>query len=136
MKHKKFTPYGAMLAARQQFNNPPDIVVVCVGQNGWAAAKSWNAQQGSDALALVLPPGEPPERFRWPVSNCFCLVEWSSGPGRDLIIKLVEVLLSGEALSVTVIPKFSDFKRPAWVKIGDEWRQQREVIRTYNRVVR
>lgn len=128
---KIFPPYGAILAARQQFNNPPEITVICVGQNGWSAAKRWNARNDQDVVALVLEPGETPERFRWPVSGCVCVIEWFAGPGRDLIIRLIRVLSSSGAVSVSVVPKFTDLKRPAWLKIGGEWQQQREVIQTY-----
>jgi len=69
----KFPAYGKALADRQQFNNLPALVVVCVGGNCWNRAKRW--QQHTNIEALVLLPDSTPSALQWPVNNCLCLVE-------------------------------------------------------------
>jgi hypothetical protein len=131
----KLPAYGKELVARQQFNNPPFLVVICVGQDSWSDAKEW--QQRTDICPLVLTPDQQPHDLQWPVAECRCLIEWSFGPGESLIIELVRCLLAAGAESVTVRPLFEDVKlsycfydtkRP----IGQRWTPVRQMIKIYH----
>lgn len=130
----KLPPYGKELQTRQQFNNRPFLVIVCVGADSWQSAKKWN--QRSDICAMVLPPEQPPNDYQWSVNDCLCIVEWNTGPSEQLIICLVRSLLSAGALSVTVRPLFVDLSTPEWLydltkPIGKRWIQTREILKTY-----
>jgi hypothetical protein len=132
--NKKLPPHGSALAERQKFLNLPFLVVVCVGQDAWNSAKRWNSK--GDNCALVLPSGDHPERFTWPVSRCTCVVEWNTGPSSTLIINLVRCLLMASADIVVVWPRFVDDRSPSVVyddtrQPGERWVQCRETIRVY-----
>ena len=108
------------------------MVVICVGGDAWGSAKSWRKR--SDNEAIVLPAGEAPEGFKWPVRGCMCVIEWSTGPTAALIVRLVQCLLFEAAQSVTVWPTFVEYSTPTHlrdVKDGT-WHRCREQIRTYN----
>lgn len=123
-------PFGKELAARQQFGNRPFAAVVCIGQNAWQNAKKWHRQ--ADMAPMVLPAGEQPERYKWPVLGCLCLVDWDTGPAGDFVIRLVKCLLKAGASSVTVRPLFVDFSKPPILMIDGKWQQIREMIKTYH----
>ncbi|WAR43725.1 hypothetical protein [Methylomonas rapida] len=131
---KKLPPHGSALAERQKFLNLPFLVVVCVGQDSWNSAKRWNSR--GDNCGLVLPSGENPERFTWPVTRCTCVIEWNAGPDSALIINLVRCLLLAGADLVVVWPRFVDYRSPIVAyddtrQPGDRWVQCRETIRIY-----
>lgn len=128
----KLPSFGKDLAASQQVGNPPTYVAIGVGANRWNNAKTINERM-DDMHKLILQPGIDPELCRWPVDGCIVVVEWSVGPGVDMITKLISTLLKFGAISVAVIPKFVDLTKPAWLMINGEWIQQREMIRTYHK---
>ena len=106
------------------------MVVICVGGDAWDSAKKWRARQ--DIEALVLPAGEAPERFKWPVRNCLCVIEWSTGPVAALIVRLVQCLLFEAAVTVTVWPTFVDTSTTTHVFNNGAWHRVREQLRTYS----
>ena len=106
------------------------MVVICVGGDAWDSAKKWRARQ--DIEALVLPAGEAPERFKWPVRNCLCVIEWSTGPVAALIVRLVQCLLFEAAETVTVWPTFVDTSTTTHVFNNGAWHRVREQLRTYS----
>lgn len=125
----RLPPFGKDQAARLQYGNRPFAAVVCIGQNDWQNAKKWHRQ--ADMAPMVLPAGEQPERYKWPVLGCLCLVDWDTGPTGDFVVRLVKCLLRAGALSVTVRPLFVDHAAPAWLLIDGRWQQVREIIKTY-----
>jgi hypothetical protein len=129
MKAQRLPPFGKDLNARLRFGNMPLIVVVCVGVDAWSSAKKWKQSQDNDAL--VLPPSEDPESFKWPVRNCVCVIEWSTGPTASLIVKLIQCLLFDAAKSVTVWPTFVDYSSTTHLFKDGTWHRVREQIRTY-----
>lgn len=129
MNTQKLPPYGKDLNTRLRFGNPPFMVVVCVGGDAWCSAKRW--LKNPDVEAIVLPAGESPEGFKWPVRNCICVIEWSAGPAAALIVRLVQCLLFEAANSVTVWPTFVDPSTPTHLFRDGTWHRVREQIRTY-----
>lgn len=127
----KLPPYGKNLLTRQQYNNLPFLVIICIGANAWQSAKQW--QQRPKIAPLMLPPDQPPEKLTWPVKDCLCIVDWDAGAPESLIIKLVKCLLSAGALSVSVRPLFVDLSTPDWLydltkPTGNRWVQVRETM--------
>jgi hypothetical protein len=124
MKNKKLPPFGALLSERQKFKNPPWLVVVCVGAGAWAPAKARKVR--GDSVGLVLPPGENPSAFTWPVNGCRVVVEWNTGPGVELVVELARELLRAGAKTVTIWPRWVDYSNP---HLG--WPAKQPPIRTY-----
>jgi len=121
---KKLPPFGKILIERQQFKNPPWMVVVAVGANAWNSAKSRNSR--GDSVAMVLPPGESPNSFTWPVSGLMTVIEWAQGPSVDQVVDLARALLRAGAESVTIWPRWVDYSNPHL-----EWPADKPPIRTY-----
>ncbi|MFZ2403885.1 MAG: hypothetical protein WAW41_02035 [Methylobacter sp.] len=132
MTAKKLPPFGKELNARLRFGNHPFLVYVCIGVDAWTTAKK--CQQIQDNAALVLPAGEAPEKFTWPVRNCRCVIEWSTGPKADLIVRLIQCLIFESANTVIVWPTFVDHSKPSHLyDVNDRtWHRVREEIRTYD----
>lgn len=133
MVARKLPPFGKALAAMHSAENPPEIVIICAGQNCFGRARDW--QKNPQVWALVMPDGEQPSKFLWQVSGIYCLIDWDRGPNAEQVMNLVKVLLKSGAANVTVRPKWIDVKQPAI--IGDidqpiaQWKQVRERIVTY-----
>lgn len=121
---KKLAPFAKALLERQRFKNLPFLVVVCLGAGAWDTAKARNTR--GDSVSLVLPPGESPGAYIWPVAHCLTVIEWNQGPGEKLIIELARVLLIAGAESVTVWPRWVDYSNP-----NLEWPADKQPIRTY-----
>ncbi|WAR43882.1 hypothetical protein [Methylomonas rapida] len=117
----KLPPFGTILVERQRFKNPPWLVVVCVGAGAWQSAKIRNGR--GDSVGLVLPPGENPASFNWPIQGCKCVVEWSVGPSVDDVVELVKALLRSGAELVAV--------NPIWQNGVANTGEPREVVRIY-----
>lgn len=131
---RKLPPFGKSIAERQKFQDPPWLIVICVGAGAWDSAKTRN--QRCDSAAMVLLPGESPSAFIWPVSGCLVVVEWNHGPGENLIIELVKALLLAGSQSVTVWPVWADYTKSIveydpTKPVGSRFVQIRECIRTY-----
>ncbi len=125
----KMIPFGKYLAVRQRFNNPPEYVVIYVGDGSWQKAKQW--PQNSDICPLVLPDGEQPGNYQWPVAGCRCVIEWSPGPSESQVSELIRCLLLSGSMVVVVRPMFVDRDSPAWLYENGKWRQLREITRVY-----
>lgn len=100
----KLPPYGAALAERLKWQNLPFMVVVCVGLNAWTQAKIW-AGSPNDISPLVLPDGDSPKVYKWPVKECFVLVQRLQGPTDIVITDLIYALLSAGAARVVIWSK-------------------------------
>lgn len=126
---QKFPPFGKELDSRIRYNNRPFLVIICVGSNAWNSAKKW--KKNPDIEAMVLTPDDSPERLKWPVHDCLCIVEWNTGPAVKIIVRLVQCLLAENALSVTVYPIFVDHSEPAFLYYDKAWHIMRDRIRTF-----
>lgn len=105
----KLPPFAKTLIARQQYRNHPFLAVVCAGVEAWEHAQQWNRQP--DYSAVVLPAGQRPDSFKWPVKGLDCIIERSAGPDDSLIIDLVKALFLSGALTVSVRPNNVDYQR-------------------------
>jgi hypothetical protein len=121
---KKPAPFAKALLERQQFKNLPFLVAVCVGAGAWESAKARNKR--TDSAGLVLPSGENPGAYIWPVAHCMVVVEWNRGPGVALVVELARELLRAGAESVTVWPRWVDYSQP-----NLEWPADQPPIKTY-----
>ena len=121
---KRLAPYGKLSVDRQCFNNPAWLTVVCVGGDAWNSAKARNSR--GDSVGLVLPPGEHPAGFTWPVNHCLVVVEWTQPAPEQLIVELAKALLIAGAESVTVWPRWEDYSNPHL-----EWPEDKQLIETY-----
>jgi hypothetical protein len=131
---KKLPPFGKELAEKLLSDNPPWLVIVCIGRDCWRRAKHW--QKNSTVWALVMPASESPLGFVWQVAALYVLVDWDLGPTHSQIIQLVKVLLVAGAEQVTVRPCWVDASQPAVEydasrPAGDRWVQVREQIIIY-----
>ena len=131
---KKLPPYAKSIAERQKYQNLPLFVAICIGLDSWARAKKW--QRSPNDIEVMVATNEPLNQFHWPVSNCFCVVDWGVGPGESQIVKLVETLIRCGAVSVTVRPLFVNLHEPVWVydagrPTGEHWVQIQEKLHTY-----
>lgn len=121
---KKLAPFAKELLERQRFKNLPLLVAVCVGTGAWESAKARNKR--ADSAGLVLPSGETPDAYIWPVAHCLVVIEWNTGPGVALVVELARELLSAGAESVTVWPRWVDYSQP-----NLEWPADQPPIKTY-----
>ncbi len=121
---KKPAPFAKNLLERQRFKNLPFLVVVCVGAGAWDSAKARN--KSGDSVGLVLPSGESPGSYAWPVAHCLVVVEWNIGPGVELVVDLAKALLRAGAESVTIWPRWVDYSQP-----NLEWSADQPPIKTY-----
>lgn len=124
MKSRKLPPFGKLLVDRQNSNNPPWLVAVCVGGDAWNSAKSRN--QRGDSVGLVLPAGENPCGFVWPVNGCLVVIEWSHGPSAEHVVELARALLRAGVESVTIWPRWVDYTNPHL-----DWPADQPAIKTY-----
>lgn len=120
----KLPPFGNLLVQRQQFDNLPWMSFVCTGAGAWNNAKVRN--QRGDSVAMVLPPRESPNNFKWPVSGLMTVIEWSQGPSVDQVVELARALLRDGAESVTIWPRWVDYSNP-----NLEWPTEKPPIKTY-----
>lgn len=95
----RLPPHGKTITARIAHGNPPDFVAVCVGLDSWQRAKARN-EGVSDMPAMVLPPGEDPHKFIWPVAGSVVIIEVDIGPSKAQLNELAAALLTSGAASV------------------------------------
>ena len=98
----RLPPYGAPLAERMRFHNPPLHGVVCVGLHSWQRAKTWNTSP-ADTVAMVLPPDAAPDDYQWPVEHLPVVIDADTGPPLDLIHALALQLLTCGSVAVTLV---------------------------------
>lgn len=133
---RKYPPYAKALLERQRLKTLPWLVVVCVGSDAWNRAKHWNSLP-NDCPALVMLPDTRPASLQWPVKGSLVLIDWQQPASEQMIVELVKALLIAGAESITVWPRWVDFKQPAVEydasrPVGLRWVQTRESIRTYH----
>lgn len=97
----KLPPHGKALAARLRFGNPPFLIFVCVGSDAWTRAKQ-RQESVNDFHALVLPAGENPAVYRWPVADQLVVIDVCCGPSDEQLRDLAIVLLRDGAETVTI----------------------------------
>ncbi len=102
-RNNKLPSGGRPLAERQRFENPPGLVVVCVGLDSWRRAEEWAASP-NDVCSMVLEPGVNPGALEWPVAGCWAVIDWWVGPRKSHILSLVKVLLMSGASRVISYP--------------------------------
>lgn len=95
----RLPPFGKNVTARITHGNSPDFLAVCIGLDSWCRAKERN-ESPSDIPALVLPPGEDPHKYAWPVAGSFVIIEVDEGPSDEQLDELATVLLTAGAASV------------------------------------
>jgi hypothetical protein len=100
----KYPPFGKELASRLKFNNPPFHVVVTVGADCWNRAKTWQ-KCPNDVHALVLPDGDNPNAYTWPVNGLVVVIDVDIGPSDGQLRQLSACLLYGGAEAITVVPR-------------------------------
>ncbi len=132
MKPLIFPIHGEALAARQRWNNKPELVIVCIAGDCFANAESWNKHSNFSALVLGHEQIEP-EKLTWTVNNCICLIEWDVGPTAEFIMQVVKCLLRPGAKSASVMPMFVDHNQPIQYFDRDkqQWVVNRESFKTY-----
>lgn len=91
-------PFARALFQRQQFNNPPFLIGIHMGQNAFDRAKEWNSRV-EDCAGLVLL-DDRPGNYLWPVRGSICLIEWHQGPALTTVAELAHCLARAGALSV------------------------------------
>jgi hypothetical protein len=129
MTHR-LPPFGRELAAGRTLGKPgrpPLLVVVFAGADAWTRAKAAHRRL-VDVAPLVLPDGEPPGRFAWPVHEQVVVIE-AEGLGDLRILELVRaLLLAGAAVVAVVTP---DPLGPVWLyePDGSAWGEHSVVER-------
>ncbi len=99
----KIAPFGKPLQKAIKSNNPPtNDVYLYIG------AKAWEEGYKSSFIArptrtLILPPGDSPKFYIWPVINLDILIFDTSGCDENLIESLMEELMQCGANAVRFI---------------------------------
>ncbi|WP_341327484.1 hypothetical protein [Methylotuvimicrobium sp. KM2] len=79
-----------------------DEIIVCTGSNAWQAARreTWQPRTSK----IVLPFGDDPAAYRWPVSGRYVQC-WTCGTPEDdeTILRLTRVLLESGAIKVLLL---------------------------------
>ncbi len=93
----KRPPYGREVA-RRLANGEHLNVWVYAGSRAWEGAQ-WRIRHIGPATALVLPHGDSPNNYRWPVKGLELMLIWPDG-NPDEIITLGETLVKNGATLV------------------------------------
>jgi len=94
----KLPPYAKQLASHP--DKPILGVRVYTGKDAWDKAKKWNTPENAGVPGLVLPEGEHPDSFRWPVRNHSVDIYRTSPIDPELQTSLARALLSAGAIIV------------------------------------
>jgi len=86
---RRLAPYARHVIQRQRAGVEPNVYLFA-GSDCWNQAEHRRRTHG-DGTALVLPPGEPPESYRWPSLDALCLIPGAAEG--DLVRRLVICLL-------------------------------------------
>ena len=88
--------------ARQAAIHPDKLLGywIYTGTDAWHKAKQWNTPENADVPGLVLPEGESPESFRWPVKGRNTLIYRTSPIDAEIQMSLARELLRAGASSV------------------------------------
>ena len=100
MTHRQLAPFGRRLDAVLNSGRKPANCVFCfVGAHGWERAEYFSKRQA----VLVLPPGDDPAVYRWPVAGLDCLVARVGKSTKREILLLMRELLEAGARRLVVI---------------------------------
>lgn len=98
---KKLPPFGKALAERLKAKNyPSNDVYLFLGENAWQGAKNFTER---GLPSLVLPNGEIPTNYRWPVQGCSVLTVITSELPAHIIKLTAYTLLLAKARVVRVL---------------------------------
>lgn len=92
---RKLPPFGKDLA-RKRLSGAPINLYVCTGRTAWDIAR---ARTNNRADILVLPPGDDPHAYRWPVRGLDVLLCWPDGDYAG-ICRFAELLIQSGARKV------------------------------------
>lgn len=108
-------PYSNELNALKTWGRNILFVPVCVGCDSWGKAKKWRSY--GDTPPLVLPDGDKPSAYQWPVSGDIVLIQAGAGPGEEVLEELIKALLVGGAKRVALhSPSLGVSLSKFWVK--------------------
>lgn len=99
---KKLPPYGRAVEAKQRTRSYLNIFVFA-GDECWQRAQTRNNEGGD---VLLLPAGDNPKNYRWPVCGQKLMLVWLDGM-RDEIISFGSLLIESGA-SLVVAPTKED----------------------------
>ncbi len=96
---RRLPPFGKPLAdALRAGRVPANDIRLYIGVDAWTAAERHTAS----APKLVLPPGEPPDSFSWPVQGCSVWVIQAGDASDHQLLTLTQTLLDAGAEVVRV----------------------------------
>jgi len=94
----RLSPFGKRVIER---GKPPEIIHILaygkpnyahqIPRDAWAEARAINSIE--HIAALVLPAGDPPGRYQWPVRNSVCIVEHWPSRGMDQVASALAACL-------------------------------------------
>ena len=101
MTHRQLAPFGRRLDAVLNSGRKPANCVFCfVGAYGWERAEYFSKRQP----VLVLPPGDDPAVYRWPVAGLDCLVaRVGKSTNREVLLLMRELLAAGAHRLVVIL---------------------------------
>lgn len=98
---RRLPPYGAALARDLMAGRVPwNDARIYVGADAWDRAKRHTAS----APRLLLPPGDSPDHYRWPVEGCQVWVIAAGTVADSTLLRLAELLLDAGAEVVRISP--------------------------------
>lgn len=110
---RRLPPYGREMAERLAAGRPPkNGVWLYVGAGAWDRGRP--SLQYSTRGVLILPPGEAPSAFRWPVASCDVLVLHGGGLTGSELRDLAVLLVRAGASLVTIVGAEQELGEPIW----------------------
>ena len=106
MTRHKTPPYARLIVDMHRDKMKPDnTITIHLGKLAWHKCK---AQEEGPNYHILLPPGEDPNAYQWPVNENDVIImcwEWQDGPTiRDLTKKVLD---SGASFVVVMNPDFT-----------------------------
>lgn len=103
MTRRPVPPFGRAVVAKLNRGERPNVWVYG-GSRAWEEAR-WRTYHIGPGTALLLPPGDDPNGYRWPVAGLGIMLVWLDGslsePRQDVtppeIIRFAEVLVQNRA---------------------------------------
>lgn len=92
---RKLPPYAKDLA-KKRLTGASINLYVCAGRTAWDVAR---ARANNHADVLVLPPGEDPYKYTWPVRGLDVLLSWPDGDYASLC-RFADLLIQSGARKV------------------------------------
>ena len=109
MIRRRLPPFGKTVVRRLTLGVPMNVWVFA-GDRAWREA-SWRNRYIGPGFTLMLPPGESPDAYRWPVRGQHLMLVWLDGShdepcqhiGQDELTEFAQVLLENGASKVTAV---------------------------------